>query len=302
MTRQSLGQKDLQGLELLDHQRHMVARLAQYSEVNPVCGLAPKRTCMEPYIHGDLALCAQITCDGGIKSEPCDFYLTCGVPAVDPFELVLLDQGPVELNIDLSGLGDGKHRGDLSMLVGVREAVDVPEGVLSRVWLQVVWLQLLNEPQTMFDPLERPAAYRRADGPDAGLVDLLIPIDRELMLVGEGSVAGFCKFRDDVIERTAEVVYHVTKDDPQAWFADVLRDQKDIAPAGLWIDLGKPGGVRTVLFNLDLQLSLKSATVIHRPCDLCLCAGEIESHTASGTVSADRIRAHESCERIVRSA
>jgi len=91
------------------------------------------------------------------------------------------------------------------------------------------------------------------------------------MLCGKRCVTRFDEFRDDVVERTAEIVYDVSEDDAESWFLNVpMRNQPDLAPARLWIDICELGTVRTCFLEVSQHLGLKGSVVLRRPRDLCL--------------------------------
>ena len=164
----------------------MVARVAQYTEINPLFGFRAERLCVEPYAHGDLTLCAQIGCDGRVKPETRHQNLVLGLPSGVVRTVDLVDKRSVEMDLELPGLRWEMSGRNLSVLVGVREAVHNPRGSCLGSGCNLYGCSDSINPSPYLMKRRGPVASGTPYFPDVGFVDLLIPIDRELMLSAKG--------------------------------------------------------------------------------------------------------------------
>lgn len=271
------------GLEQLDHSLYVFARSRQFVEANSMVGLAPERFCAEPYAHAQVALSVQVRSNRRVEAEACQQSLVVGMPIGNVPRGDILYKRPDVLKLENSRIEWEVDDSWLPVLVGVREPVYRPEGVTTRLWLQMVWLQGFDQGESMRDVSERAAGFRCADWPDLGLVDLLLVEDRELVASGELCIAGLDQFRDDVVKRAPQVVYDVTEDDAEAWFfGEVIGDEPQLTPARLWVDIGERGVVRVRFAKGGHELVFQDSTVLRRPCDLCVGRPKIERHGGAG--------------------
>jgi hypothetical protein len=159
----------------------------------------------------------------------------------------------------------------------------VPEGILSRVWLEQVWLEVADQRRSVDHIAERAFGC----GSVRGISDVLevsrpILIDGELVPCGDGCGACLHERRDDVVECTPKVVYDIAQDDAEAWFLGLVGREDHVAPAGLWIDLRELHSIRARLSvgGLDGEFALQNFYVLDSACEFraALSQVQIEPH------------------------
>jgi hypothetical protein len=112
-------------------------------------------------------------------------------------------------------------------------------------------------------------------GADFAGVERGVLEDRELVGGGECCVACVHQRCHNVVEHTSQVVYDIAEDRAEPWFFDLLRHKGDRAPAGLWIDCGKPNRVRSLLLDARHRLSLERVRVLTGTCELGVTGAEV---------------------------
>jgi hypothetical protein len=172
---------------------------------------------------------------------------------------------------------NGKESGYLPVLVGVGETVKVPEGMVTRIWLTMVGLELLDLGQSVDDSPQGAASVRGLDGAHSIPVSLRMEEDRKLMLLPKLGVAGIDKGRHDVIECTPEVMHDIPQEHAESWLRDLIGDKDHIAPASLLVDLTKPEFIRATLLDADRYLSLQHFKVLKGTIDLSVTRTEVKA-------------------------
>ncbi len=248
-------------LKRVNDHADMVARLSERLDVTRVFRFSTERAGAESCTYSDWSLCVEIVSNGRIEPEPANHVLLIRRPVRDLAHFLRLGQVPVIADLD-GASWDCQEAGHFPVLVGVGEAVDMPEGILARVWLAVARLELLNLRQPAGDPAQAAAGVRGLSGANLGPIVLAAEEYREHVPRRELDAAGIGKGGDDVVECTPQVVYHVPKDDAEAWFRGLVGGENNIAPAGLLIDLTKPDRIRTVLCDDSRYFSLKRTQVL----------------------------------------
>ncbi len=276
----------LEQLERIHDHADMVACLSKDSTLDSVCRFVPEWRSLVDDGDPEWAFYAEIASDGGVESHAVNHRLLIWKERGECGDVFAFNDSSREPDVDRAE----RNRdllSDLPMLVGIGEAVDMPEGVGSRIWLELVRLPLLDESDPVDNPLERASGGRSIGRvADSSQIVRFVGIDRELMVARQDNAGrGIHQGRDDVIECTPKIVYEVAHDDPESWFL-WARDNEYLASASLWIDLRESDRVRAVLSKLVGQLSLQRFQVLKRPGDLGRTVAKVEAKRHSPTTYA----------------
>jgi len=240
-----------------------------------------ERRCAEPYTHSNLGFDMHF---GRIGLDKKPRYFTCdvGFPigAVEPNRINNL---PIPFR-DNDVIRDWGEVGQESVLVGVRETIQVEEGVSghgilsglkthTKLWVLAERLQVVDFPQPVDNVSEVAPPNGRGSIPDFSLVRRLVLEDGELMLLRKVGSAFVNQRNDNVVERRSEIVYEVSADDAEDIFfrriVGRLRVNPKRAPIAAFFVL-RAGHVEVTIRDNDGGFSLQGLKVYARPCNLCV--------------------------------